>query len=56
MKEFKVIVKTLIMNLGYVAKDCSNEDSAFTKAMNYAHECGINLEDVLEVVVIPSQE
>lgn len=54
MNNYKVTIKATNMILGYVVKESPNTDDAFIRACRCAKfECGIQAEDILEVVVSP---
>lgn len=54
MNNYKVTIKTTNMILGYAIKESPNTDDAFIRACVCAKfECGIQAEDILEVVVSP---
>ena len=54
MTNYKVTIKTNTMVLGYVVKDSASTDDAMARACRSAKfECGVQAEDILEVVVRP---
>jgi hypothetical protein len=54
MTNYKVTIKTNNMILGYVVKDSIDTDNAMARAIRSAKfECGIQAEDILEVIVKP---
>lgn len=54
MTNYKVTIKTDSMILGYVVKDSTDTDNAMARAIRSAKfECGIQAEDILEVIVKP---
>ena len=54
MKNYNVTIKTNNMILGYVVKDSIDTDNAMARAIRSAKfECGIQAEDILEVIVKP---
>jgi len=54
MTNYKVIIKTNNMTLGYVVKDSTDTDDAMVRAVRSAKfECGITAEEILEVIVKP---
>lgn len=54
MTNYKVTIKTNNMVLGYVVKDSVNTDDAMIRACRSAKfECGIQADDIIEVVVRP---
>ena len=54
MKNYKVIIKTNNMTLGYVVKESIDTDDAMVRACRCARfECGVQAEDIIEVIVRP---
>ena len=54
MTNYKVTIKTNTMILGYVVKDSTSTDDAMIRACRCAKfECGVQAEDILEVIVKP---
>lgn len=56
MKTYKITIKTKYMNLGFVEQGKTREDAVVKAVENALIQCGLDIDDVIDFVVVPWQE
>ena len=54
MKNYKVVVKTNYMNLGFFKQGITREDAVLRAIEDAWIQCGVDLDDIVDIEVTPN--